>query len=220
MKLQDLNVNSIKSQETHDWLIKKHYSGSIPSISWAFGLFGDLLEGVCTFGKPSSHPVRVGVCGEGLSKYVYELNRLVINDHCPKNTASYFVSRCLKMLPKGLIILSYADISMGHIGKVYQASNWIYTGLTKKRTDWRVKGMENLHGQTVADESRGKENRAEWMRKKYGGDFYLQERPRKHRYVYFTGKRYELNYPERPYPKGQSKRYDASYIPNTQKTLF
>ena len=32
-------VESIKSKETHDWLLNKHYSKRIPSISYAFGLF-------------------------------------------------------------------------------------------------------------------------------------------------------------------------------------
>lgn len=213
-------VKSIKANQTHDWCINKHYAKRIPPISWAFGLFNESLEGVCTFGKPLSHPLKMGVCGEEGYDYVYELNRLVINDHCPKNTASYFVSKCLKMLPDNLIILSYADTKMGHIGKVYQATNWIYTGLSAEFKDIAVKGMENKHNMTISDEFRGSENRVEAIKKKYGDKVYYKERSRKHRYVYFTGKEYKLNYPIKEYPKGKSKRYDASYIPQTQMQLL
>ena len=91
------------------------------------------------------------------------------------------------MLPKGKIVISFADISQGHNGCVYRASNFTYHGLSAKRTDWKVKGKEHLHGQTIADEFRGVKNRAKAMRDKYGDDFYLQERPRKHRYIFITG---------------------------------
>jgi hypothetical protein len=59
--------------------------------------------------------------------------------------------------------------------------------LSAKRTDWKVKGKEHLHGQTIADEFRGVKNRAQAMRDKYGDDFYLKPRPRKHRYIYIVG---------------------------------
>jgi len=112
-------------------------------------------------------------------------------------------------LPKDAIIVSYSDTSVGHVGYVYQATNWVYTGLSAKRTDWKIRGLEHLHGATIADMSRGQKNRAAWMREKFGDDFYLQERPRKHRYVFFRNKkdRVLLRYKVEPYPKGDSKKY-------------
>lgn len=130
------------------------------------------------------------------------------------------------MLPSPTIVVSYADTSQGHVGFVYQATNFIYTGLSAKRTDWKVKGLEHLHGQTIADMSKGHENRAEFMRQKFGDDFYLDERPRKHRYVYFIGSKKDkalmggaLLYPKEPYPKGETKRYDTS-AKMTDQTFF
>ena len=93
----------------------------------------------------------------------------------------------MNLLPKGKIIVSFADISQGHNGCVYRACNFGYYGLSAKRTDWKVKGREHLHGQTIADEFRGVKNRAQAMRDKYGNDFYLEPRPRKHRYIFVTG---------------------------------
>jgi hypothetical protein len=106
------------------------------------------------------------------------------------------------------IIVSFADTSQGHLGIVYQATNFIYCGLSAKRTDWKVRGKEHLHGQTIADEFRGTPNRAAAMREKYGDDFYHAPRPRKHRYVIFIGSRKfkrdalaALRYKIEPYPK-------------------
>jgi hypothetical protein len=61
----------------------------------------------------------------------------------------------------------------------------------------------------------------------FGDRLYYVERPQKHRYFYFLGNKKQvkdmfkmLPYELQPYPKGENKRYDASYIPSTQTTLF
>lgn len=215
-------VKSIKPKETHDWLLNKHYAKRIPSISWSFGLFNFYLRGVCTFGTPASSTLLRGVCGDTWSENVIELNRLVINDECPKNTASYFISKCLKMLPKPKIVVSYADTGQDHVGKVYQACNFIYTGLSSKFIDPKVKGLEHQHHATYANGMTNKE-----LKLKYGNRLYFEERSRKHRYIYFLGSKTEINkmmsdfnYPIKPYPKGKSKRYDASYQPQVQAELL
>jgi hypothetical protein len=168
-------------------LLDLHYAKRMPSVSYAFGLFldGD-LEGVVTFGTPPSAPLRSGVCGPDFSKSVLELNRLCLRGNF-KNHASILVSRSLKLLAKNAVVISFADTSQGHIGIVYQACSFFYCGLSAKRTDWTIRGKEHLHGQTVADEFRGFANRAEAMRDKYGDDFYLRPRPRKHRYIKIIG---------------------------------
>jgi hypothetical protein len=165
------------------------------------------------------------VAGPEWADYVLELNRLCCQSE--KNLASELVGKSLRLLPKPSIVVSYADTAQGHVGYIYQATNFIYTGLSAKRTDWKIKGREHLHGATVADESRGKANRAEWMRQKYGDAFYLEDRPRKHRYVYLCGNKRQraqmlaaLRYDQAPYPKGDSQRYDASAGIETQSVFF
>lgn len=212
-----MRVAPIKADQTYSWLLNRHYAKRIPSISYAFGLYeGDLITGVVTFGTPSSSPLRAGIAGDDYITDVIELNRLCIQSD-NRNAASFLVSNAIKQIPKNKIIVSYADTSMGHHGYIYQACNFLYTGLSAKRTDWKVKGLEHLHGATIADMSRGQENRAEWMREKYGDDFYLEDRPRKHRYILIHGsKGYKkavlanLNYSVEDYPKGDNSRYDAS----------
>jgi hypothetical protein len=222
----EIKVERISTEDAKPWLLERHYARRLCPISHAFGAFvGSTLIGVVTYGCPSSSPLRKGICGNEWSSNVLELNRLCCESR--KNLASTLVGRSLALLPKPSIVVSYADTGQGHIGFVYQATNFIYTGLSAKGTDWKIKGMEHLHGQTIADMSKGKENRAQFMRDKFGDDFYLNERDRKHRYIFFCGNKRQsqamkaaLKYKVEPYPKGESKRYDASAVINNQGFLF
>lgn len=183
----DYQVKLIERKDTEPYILHIHYAKRWPSISYAFGLYlGRDLCGIATYGTPPSAPLRVGIAGEEFKQDILELNRLCLKNNI-KNEASMLVSRSLKLLPKNKIIVSFADTSQGHFGYVYQASNFLYCGLSAKRTDWKVKGKEHLHGQTIADEFRGVKNRAQAMRDKYGDSFYLAQRPRKHRYIFVAG---------------------------------
>jgi len=77
------------------------------------------------------------------------------------------------------------------------------------------------------DMSRGQENRVQWLRNKFGDDLINIERPRKHRYFIFLGNKKDkakmlkmLPYKIEPYPKGENIRYDATYKPSVQISLF
>lgn len=219
-------VLPIKADDAYPWLLLKHYAKRLCPISYAFGAFVDgILIGVVTYGVPASSSLRSGVCGEKYAANVLELNRLCCENR--KNVASELVGKSLRMLPKPCVVVSYADTAQGHIGYVYQATNFIYTGLSAKRTDWKIRGKEHLHGATVADMSRGKEKRAEWMRETFGDDFYLDDRARKHRYVYFCGSNRQrkdmlnsLMYSIEEYPKGETRHYDAGGEVQTQAVMF
>lgn len=221
-----MKVLPINFFEVEPWLLEKHYAKRMCPISYAFGLYkNSQLVGVVTYGVPSSSNLRSGICGAAYEQNVIELNRLCCDNE--PNFASYLIGKSLQMLPKPLIVVSFADIKQGHVGYVYQATNFMYTGLSAKRTDWKIKGMEHLHGATIADMSRGQPNRAEWMKKKFGDDFFLEDRSRKHRYIYFLGNKKQkkamidaLKYKIEAYPKGESRRYDSGTIVKTQQLLF
>jgi hypothetical protein len=227
MSIKDkYQVKSIDSYLCKEWLLYKHYARRIPPIEYSFGLFdlNGTMQGIVTYGTPVSSTLR----NLWQNKYkLIELNRLCVNEGLEKNVLSYFVGISLKMLPKPFVIASYADTSQNHNGYIYQATNWIYTGLSIKFKDVAVKGLENQHHTTIEDLVRGKENRMEALRQMFGDRLYYVERPQKHRYFYFLGNKKQvkdmfkmLPYKLQPYPKGENKRYDASYIPSTQKTLF
>lgn len=200
-------VKRITRKDCEPFILGIHYAKRWPSISYAFGLFRDgVIVGCVTYGTPPSATLKVGVAGHDHKHQVLELNRLCLRDNL-KNEASMLVGTSLKMIGGDWIIVSFADTEQGHKGKVYQACNFTYHGLSAKRTDWKVKGKEHLHGQTIADEFRGTKNRAQAMRDKYGDDFYLHPRPRKHRYIYVIGnKRFKrdikrsIKYKQEQYP--------------------
>lgn len=218
-----MKVLSIKNEEVEPWLLKKHYAKRIPQIMYAFGLYDDedILIGVATYGIPASPSLCMGICGKEYADKVLELNRVCLQENS-KNQASFLVSNSIKLLPKPTIVVSYADTSKGHVGYVYQATNFLYTGLSANRVDWTIKGMEHKHSKTISDGMT-----LESIKEKYGDDFYYTERSRKHRYIYFHGDKKQkkvmrslLKYDIEPYPKGDSKRYDSGDQVSIQKLLF
>ena len=192
-------IELLEYQKAVNFLLPKHYSGRIPSISYAFGwIINNELVAVCTFGKPASPPLCRGICGEEYQNKVYELNRLCRIDSLQLQLSS-FVSACLRKLSVyNLIIVSYSDTEMNHHGYIYQACNFLYTGMTKERTDKYTK--DNKHSRHYSNEDQ------QGLRK---------IRSAKHRYVFFSTKNKKLkeeyllhlNYPILPYPKGDNKNY-------------
>jgi len=220
------SVQQISFSDVEPWLLKRHYARRIPPISYAFGAFeGNNLIGIITYGVPLSSTLRTGICGEEYEHLVLELNRLCCRNE--KNIASRLVSNSMDLIRKPRIIVSYADTSQGHVGYVYQATNFIYTGLTAKMMDCKVRGKDSLHHCSIGDEFRGQENRSQKMKEKYGDLLYQEERSRKHRYVFFIGNKKEkkkiksvLKYEIKPYPKGETKKYDSSGYIETQMLLI
>ncbi len=208
-------VESIKSQETYDWLLCKHYAKRIPSISYAFGLYKNkILKGVCTFGFPPNYNYNNGKCVFNTYECLtLELNRLVVNDGLKKNTLSFFVSQSLKTLPKPNCIVSYADPNQGHSGYIYQATNWIYTGTSKPKHKYIFEDGGEF------DIRRGIDKKGKIVDKKLMMPT--------HRYLFFNGSKAEIKKMKKdlkmdikPYPKGENKRYDTSYKPIIQGKLF
>ena len=137
-----MKVIPIQTADAEPWLLEKHYARRMCPISYAFGLYeNSVLIGVVTYGVPSSSTLRVGICGVDYKNNVLELNRLCCENR--PNLASYLVGRSLQMLPKPSIVVSYADVGQGHVGYVYQATNFLYTGLSAKRTDWKLQCREH-----------------------------------------------------------------------------
>jgi hypothetical protein len=196
----------ISYELANDLIIKHHYLHRKASSMFRFGLFenGELL-GCIIYGKPASNAVCKGICGKDYAGLVLELTRLWISDNSSKNAESFLISHSIKMIPsKFKIIVSYAEKDIGHIGIVYQASNWIYTGLTYKHSQWNIQGMDGRHNRHLFDEVGGINKAKEF----YAEKMIKVERPRKHRYIFFRGTKKEkkelrnnLKYEVLPYPK-------------------
>lgn len=205
---KNYEIREIDFKTAMDILIPNHYLHRRAPYSHAFGLFEkktNKLVGVINYGVPASTTLLRGICGESEKNNVYELNRLWVDDSVPKNVESFLIGNTIKLLDKEIIV-SFADTSQGHTGYVYQAANFLYTGLSAKFYDYVVKGYEHKHRATYAYSLT-----VQQLKDKYGKDnVYRVERPRKHRYIYFNANKKrkkelkkKLNYTILPYPKGK-----------------
>lgn len=193
-------IKNLTYHQAVDFILPKHYSGRVPSITLAYGwYFGDDLKAVVTYGKPASNNLCVGVCGKKWSSRVYELNRLCRTDDLSE-PLSQFVSATLRYLSNNMqwIVVSYADTAMSHHGYIYQACNFLYTGCTNKRTDKYTEG--NRHSRHY---------------EKDAIDTFRKVRSAKHRYIYLAMKGSlrkqvmdDLKYNILPYPKGDNQQYE------------
>jgi len=209
------SVMEIPHSQAYPWLLKKHYAKRIPMIKYAFGLYNEgVLVGVCTFGYPPNHNFNDGkFVFEGYKCLTLELNRLVVNDGLLPNSLSYFVSRCLKELPSPSCVVSYADPNSGHHGYIYQATNWIYTGVSTPKHRYIFEDGSEF------DVRRGIDKKGVVV------DKVLLEPT--HRYIYLNGNKRDLKQMASklkvtrfPYPKGQNTNYDTSNHVAAQGVLF
>ena len=201
MRVIGYKVKATSYSSTKPYILGIHYAKRMPSISYSYGLFkDDVMVGIVCYGSPPSQSLCKGICGPEYKHKILELNRLCLKNNL-KNESSYLVAHSSKLLPKPRVIVSYADTSQNHIGYIYQATNFIYTGLSDKRTEWRMRGSD-LHSKTICEKYTLQERKDNDM-------FYVTDRPRKHRYIYIIGNKKfikqakkDLRYPVSDYPKG------------------
>ena len=85
------------------------------------------------------------------------MTTLVLIDDTPKNSESYFIAKSLKWLKKHTdveVIVSYADPNYGHVGTVYQASNFVYLGKTSPGRVIMYKGKK-YHDKAIRTKHKG-----------------------------------------------------------------
>lgn len=209
-------VKRLYKGEHKDWILKKHYAKRICSVSYAFGLIKDLkIIGICTFGFPPNYNYNDGKCiFHDLKMKTLELNRLVINDNEEKNLLSFFLAKCLKLLPSPLALVSYADPNVHHTGYIYQATNWFYTGTSTPKKRY------HFDDGSTFDIRRGID--------KKGKIIFIEKLLPTHRYLYFIGNKKQkkemlkdLKMKVLPYPKGNNKKYETFDLDmNYNQTFF
>jgi hypothetical protein len=214
-------IEPINRYEAKEWVLKKHYAKSMPSLMHIFGLFDrdKVLNGVCGYGMPANFN------NNNIGEYkVLELVRLVINEGHEKNVLSYFVTQTFKFLPKPIVLISYSDINAHHHGYIYQATNWIYTGDSGNYFLFVDRAGKETHKKTLFD--RYGTNAMDVL-EQYG--YTKKTILGKHRYFYFLGNKLDKKkmkkallerYSIKPYPKGDNVRYNANYEPDIHERLF
>lgn len=202
----DYTIELIPNRMAQEMVVNYHYLHRRAPAMFSYGLFdGFTMIGCIIYGKPANKNLCWGVCGRDEANNVLELTRLWILDGTPKNTESFLIGNSLRLLPAEFdIIVSYAEMDVGHVGTIYQATNWIYTGLSDKHIHWLLDGEKSKHSRHLFSEHGGIEGAKQF----YGDRLQKHERSRKHRYVMLRGNKKrkkellgKLRYPISAYPK-------------------
>lgn len=111
-----------------------HYAKAVPVNTFGYSVFNDNNEwcGVALFGTGASP--QIGKQYNLAQGQVIEFVRMALNGK-QKDSVSKIMSISLRLLykknPLVKLIVSYADQEQGHLGIIYQASNWYYLGKVK-----------------------------------------------------------------------------------------
>ena len=222
-------VQELDKDTARQMVMDHHYSGRCPGMKYSYGLYEcGRLVGCVVYSIPASYTLCNGVCGVEYRSHVVELARLVITTSTP-NAASSLVGQSLSAMPDHVVV-SYADCNehVGHVGYVYQATNWTYTGQGNAEPVYLLEadhpsGMRA--GTPISYTRRHIDKKArdlgfDWREGASTGPG-LVRKPMvgKHRYVYFTGgkkfkraARVALKYKIKPYPKGSTRRHGGNIM--------
>jgi hypothetical protein len=215
----EIVVRPIPKSTAKELLVREHYLHSFPGgTKLAFGVFvGQRLLGAATMGVGPflGYSLVEGARPEDC----ITLTRLWLSDELPKNSESRALGIVLKALRRNTSLkfsLSYTDPAAGHIGTIYQATNWIYTGLSSATPLYIIKGCGCGTAAAVRDST------APMPQPQHSRSFaaafgthsirYLAAhgvristvpQAAKHRYIYFIDPswRSRLKIPTLPYPK-------------------
>ena len=150
-KVTDFTVEAVPRKVIAGFVEKHHYLHSVNGVQHiqCFGLFKEgrfgfdkQLIGAAMYCHPSM-PSTAQRYNPDNPKRCWELRRMVCIDDTPKNTESYFISKCLKWIRQNTnveVVLAFADTQEGHEGIIYQASNFHSLGQTGSGTKLMVDG--------------------------------------------------------------------------------
>lgn len=144
-------------------------------------------HGLFKHGDPTPHgvswwlpPTRVAAESVNREKWkqVLSLTRLVVAPGIPKNAATFMLAKSVKMIKQDarfVSLVTYADESQGHLGRIYRAANWVYVGRTGPYPRW----IDPSSGRQVAPKATKNRTKAQMEELGYikQGSYY------KHKYI-------------------------------------
>lgn len=138
-------------------------------------------------------------CTEGC-----ELTRVALANHkAPVSRIVAFAIKMLKRQSPGIrLIVSFADPNQGHIGGIYQAGNWIYSGMANSTPKYKTPDGKILHNRQVS-KTGVKPQYGEMRRVPKIEDCEVIPQLNKHRYLYplDDAMRKQIEPLRKPYPK-------------------
>ncbi len=200
-------VREINSSVAKELIVKKHYTHAWTACRYSIGIFyktdeintlgdNEKLIGCLVYGFPVGAKAPTSVCEGATKDQVLELTRLYCDDGYGSNIESYAIGQSFKWIKENdsniKLLISYADNGQEHLGKIYQATNWIYQGLSTDialMPNYGISLQKNpykwIHSRSVYN--RWGSNNLEHLKKEIGKqgyvEFWRREEPPKHRYV-------------------------------------
>lgn len=193
-------------QEIRYACLNFHYAKAIPACKWSYSVFNDSGGwcGVIVYSSGASP--QIGKPYGLFQGEVLELVRVALNGK--QKATSEAVSASLRMVRKDAkkvrMIVSYADTEQGHLGTIYQATNWKYVGVSKGHAYYVVNG-KRLHSKTVT--AKGWRQSEKWLRQNVDSSAKVVRGGDKYKYLFFFDKRLQKRISDMflPYPKRANK---------------
>jgi hypothetical protein len=131
------------------------------------------------------------------------LTRLWLSDELPRNSESKVLGIALRSLKRDTslkFVIAYSDPAVGHLGIIYQATGWVYTGLSSATPLYDIGDGILHHSRSLAHELGSHSIRYLTLQ---GINARIVPQSTKHRYIYFLDKSWSsrLAVPVLPYPK-------------------
>lgn len=190
-RAREIIVKVLPSKIANDFIKKNHYSGKVvPNSCLHFGAFlDDKLHGVLSFGSSlDKRKTMQLVEGTGWNEFL-ELNRMAFDDYLPRNSESFCIAKCLRLIkkkaPQIKWIISFADGCSCGDGTIYRASNFVLTDIKENFNLCQLPNGEKIHKMTL-------ESNASRPRKELGGRSYAEVTGGRNfrKYVEFVGGRF------------------------------
>lgn len=204
--LKSLRVEAVSSEVIKTLIIQGHYLHSMPATTTAcFAVYQErelVGAAVFTIGSRSGYLI----LSAAKPQDVATLARFYLKDALPKNSESRVLSiilRMLRNLKPWKFLLSFADPAYRHVGTIYQATGWLYLGMTGR--NGYVGFGENLLFHPRSLYNHFKTNSLQYFRE-HGIPASRHYFPGKHRYGYFLDPswRWRLRYVPQPYPRKEA----------------
>jgi hypothetical protein len=201
--LHDLHLIPISRVDAKKLIVRNHYSHTLPGgtkMNFGVILNGRLL-GAMTFGVGPFLGYKL-VNGANPDDVV-TLTRLWLSEELPRNSESKVLGIALRSLKKETslkFVLAYSDPAAGHLGTIYQATNWLYTGLSSAVPLYDIGDGTLHHSRSLAHQLGSHSIRYLTLQ---GINARIVPQSAKHRYIYFLDESWQsrLAVPVLAYPK-------------------
>jgi len=142
LSLKNSIIEEISFDQAKNIIEKYEWLGTMGTTEISYGLIcGGAIVGVACFGRTAGTNASSSVFGQDRDVGVMTLCRGACVHFAHEHSASHLISAaCQNIADKGIAkaLLAYSDPEAGEIGTVYQACNWIYTGMTSPTEKFRT----------------------------------------------------------------------------------